>query len=1317
MSLMMTTPQDAALTLRSGGSLDVDVDVAVQAIALAVPHMFRHIDPTATDGKRTIANFRMLADRAGLPHDHEAFAGWLAVRALRVLKGDAVECVNGCAVTTAVLAHLGAERGSGHAWRIGGDGAEARDVTITTRTVGPDEDGAIATPAGVIRLPGGGVRSDRGDWGSALRAADRMPGTIGGRAYDEDPDAAVELDWKRPERAGTVDADSIHEDWVPEIATHADLKPHPSRLIQSATLATVEPRFAKYRPRLTRRVIRSGRISDAQFEFLVAAGEAHSRHLPKDPEALDDVQKRVGIFLADGTGAGKTNEVLGVVMDNRLRGREKAVLVLEKKRHLAGFVEAWVSMGCAASDFIALWDHRAEDRIPNSRGILVMTYSMLRDVNMRTGEFVRVKQVAAWAGAGFSGALLMDEAQAMRNAAGDEDESGKMSEISQQGLAGIALQDELPDARVVYASATGATDVHNLAYATRLGIWGPGTRFEDRRDFIGAFEGGNMGDLEQVTLSLKASGVYVARSISYDGVEVVHLPIILTNAEREIYNTAAETWARLLDAYRENCARCGIETDPEIIASLRREKGLRGGIPHSQLNGIFESNRKNSMATLIAAFKARGVIVDAKRRIENGESVVIQMQNTYEAQLNRALGRLDPAEDITLEPAELVSFAEMLPIEEYEMTEQPNPNRDGETCLMYTPKLDRNGDPVVNVAASDLRNTMIADAKAITLPLPPLDQIMLVFGPARMGEVTGRTQRLIPNKPNGERDGATGVLIEKRREEDRMQDIQDFHDGKKTVLAFSTGAGGSSMSYHAKIGTPAADRRRVQYLIQLGHRADEVTQGTGRTHRADQTMPPVVCLVTVDLPADRLYASKIVSSLFKLGALTQGHRHATSNGMFDERDCLDGPYAEQAWKDLQEEIRNGLVKNYGWNQFMEDMGLSAAGNARVMVWGKAKEAYVLNDPNKLINRVAALTDRRQQLIFDRLRELIDKRIETAIAEGTFMSGPETLKGASLAVMTDRRVETDTIHGGTTRIMRVRKRSQIETVSFGDAYKIYLRSKTRGKSARFCKHQTSGAIALIVPGKPIVTALGEKMATDDVVTPTGTSTKLRRIVSREPWREMRDEDTLEGIWDAEVSAAPNEATSFVTLVADALLPVWPMLNQASGARTAVYRMQTDDGRQIVGRPIAAHNLPDFCAALGIDSTPDDAEIDEILSHLRDGSRVVLASSNRDAHVLEGEWSGGRMTGIAITIAETPCRTIVEAIDTIRDASTTRNPGDHCTLARSSKEHAPALRAVLAACPAVFVVDGTKAPKSTRRNQTKGVGTTNVPSGTVALGKAA
>lgn len=1289
---MTMTPDQAAIELRKGAKLSVEVDVAEQALALSVPHLLRHISPTATNGRIALDKFRMLADNAGLPHDHPSFAGWLAIRALRVDAGDAVVCTTGCEITRALLASLGAAPvAPGQAIRA--DRNDHQAVSITDDLPQPGELGVFATPAGTIRIPADSPQSLDATWNGALAAADAAAAALGRRPYDSDPDAIIELDWLRPDRSGSVDADSIHEDWSPEIAWHPDLKAHPSKLIQSATLATVSPPEARYRPRLTRRVIQSGRISNAQFEFIVAAGEAHGRHLPVDPDfAQEERRKRVGIYLADGTGAGKTNEMLGVVLDNLLRGRRKAILVLAKRRHLPGFVEAWAGMGRDRRDFICQWDYKVDQDIRATRGILVTTYSQLRDLDEEspTPRFLRVEQIQRWAGDDFEGPLLFDEAQEMRNAAGEEDKSGKSSDNSVQGLAGIALQDSLPEARVVYGSATGATDVHNMAYATRLGLWGWGTCFATRASFISTFEQGGIADLEQVTLSLKASGVYVARSLSFDGVEVRHLPVTLTAEERRTYNDASKLWTDLHSAFKQAGELCGVPIgDKERISSLR-ENGLRGVVPYSSLNGVFEANRKISMSTLISAFKARGVITDAKEQIEAGHAVVVQMQNTYEAQLERALARLEDTDDIRLEPAELISFAENIPVHRYKIVEEPNPKpnppKGMEKIQVYRPVLDAEGNHVTDQRAVELRNIMIARARSLRLPLPPLDQILIAFGPARVAEVTGRSRRLVPDRPNGDRDGSTKVVLEERCEDDRRTDIQLFHDGKKPVLIFSTGAGGSSLSYHAKIGTKAGSARRMHYLVQLGYRADEVTQGIGRTHRSDQTMPPVVSLVTIDLPADRLYASRIVSALFKLGALTQGHRHATSNGMFDERDCLDGPYAKGAWDDLKEDIQKGLIPNYTWDQFMADMCLDHDGNATKMVWGKEKvETGVLTNINKMINRVAALTDRRQDIIFEHLRNRIDARIEKAIAEGTFNAGPETLKATSLTIVSDRRVPTDRVHGGSTRMLRIRRRSEIAHTGFKDAFRRYMQAKRSSGYANFCTHRTTGAVALIAPGKPVLTMLGEKIATKEVITPTGSTTRFARIVDREPWIPAVDMDKIESMWNATVEAAPTETTSYVTIVADALLPVWNVLNIASGSRTAVYRMQTDDGTPIVGRQIDDRQYALFCKELGLSARPEQSEVDEIVAALEAGGKVALAARSKDPHMLVGKWSGGRMCGASIELSEGVGPDVLAILDALPSAGTQRRPGDVCDIASRRKDLEHAIATIASICPPLHVED--------------------------------
>lgn len=130
----------------------------------------------------------------------------------------------------------------------------------------------------------------------------------------------------------------------------------------------------------------------------------------------------------------------------------------------------------------------------------------------------------------------------MANAAGGKSERGDKA-ASQQGRAGLRLQRALPDARVVYVSATGASEVESLGYAERLGLWG-GTNFpfSTRSEFIAAIEDGGVATMEVLARDLKAMGLYASRSLSFEGVEYDILEHELTEEQVRIYDSYAEAF-------------------------------------------------------------------------------------------------------------------------------------------------------------------------------------------------------------------------------------------------------------------------------------------------------------------------------------------------------------------------------------------------------------------------------------------------------------------------------------------------------------------------------------------------------------------------------------------------------------------------------------------------------------------------------------------------------------------------------------------------------------------------------------------------------
>lgn len=58
----------------------------------------------------------------------------------------------------------------------------------------------------------------------------------------------------------------------------------------------------------------------------------------------------------------------------------------------------------------------------------------------------------------------------------------------------VEIQKRLPNARVLYVSATGATEAENLCYMTRLGLWGDKTAFRNKLDFVSMLQQRGVGE-------------------------------------------------------------------------------------------------------------------------------------------------------------------------------------------------------------------------------------------------------------------------------------------------------------------------------------------------------------------------------------------------------------------------------------------------------------------------------------------------------------------------------------------------------------------------------------------------------------------------------------------------------------------------------------------------------------------------------------------------------------------------------------------------------------------------------------------------------
>jgi hypothetical protein len=185
---------------------------------------------------------------------------------------------------------------------------------------------------------------------------------------------------------------------------------------------------------------------------------------------------------------------------------------------------------------------------------------------------------------------------------------------------------------------------------------------------------------------------------------------------------------------------------------------------------------------------------------------------------------------------------------------------DEEGNLHSRPAYDADGNPVISREAVDRRDRMIERLASLPPVQGALDQILHRFGTDLVGEVTGRSRRVVRR---GDR-----LCVENRPASANFAETAAFMDDEKRILVFSD-AGGTGRSYHADLGC-RNQRKRIHYLLEPGWRADAAIQGLGRSNRTNQKQPPVFRPVATDVKSEKPFLSTIARRLDSLGAITRG---------------------------------------------------------------------------------------------------------------------------------------------------------------------------------------------------------------------------------------------------------------------------------------------------------------------------------------------------------------------------------------------------------------------------------------------------------------
>ena len=951
--------------------------------------------------------------------------------------------------------------------------------------------------------------------------------------------------------------DNVFEEYKVAPLKVKNAKPHPAKLSESAAMSAVKAPDITYKPHIDQKLIDEGTLSSAQLEVVSRAGQCHSQTLPNGETR--------GFFCGDGTGVGKGRTVAGIILDNFNQGRKKAVWI-SKGHDLLKDTLDYTKDVFGRNDMVVEFNggKKADSSLKSDDTILYLTYNKLsQGWNKENSNF---EKIVSWLGQDFDGVIAFDEAHMMSNAGGKVTNRGKVKP-SETALAGIELQKLLPKAKVIYMSATGATEVENLQYATRLGLWGEGTAFPNEKEFISQIKGGGISAMEMLAQDLKMEGVYLSRNISYEDVTYDKLTHKLTKEQKKMYNTVAKAWQIVFQNLNE---------------ALKETHQSSDGTARGQVYGKFWSSNQRFFNQILVSMQTPSVIKDIEKQLAKGKSCIIQLTSTNEAQGKRELARLYE-EGLTLDDYD-VSPKQMLmeyveksfPVQQYEEYKDEKGN------VKSKPVYNSKGEPVLNREAVRKRDTLLDQLGSMKAPSSPIDMIINAFGTDLVAENTGRSSRVI---------NVDGKNVQQRLSNNtRSADVEAFQNGKKRIMIFSE-AGGTGKNYHASKAAKN-QQQRVHYLLEAGWKASTAVQGFGRSHRSNQVSAPIFKLVTTDLKGQSRFISTIAKRLAQLGSLTKGQRQAGSQGMFSEDDNLENAFSATVLKSYItalakggiNDITNGkeIISKLGLNVYSSDGSIN-------------QNSDDLTSINKFLNRILSLEYDEQNEVFDEFDSQLKMAMAEAEQNGTLDKGMENYKADKVSVKETKTVHTDKLSGAETLYYSLVADKKIKKNEFSDIQSDSPRFKG------FYQNKANGGVRAI-------TQIANKTDSNGNVVSRfkaegqeyGKTVYLSEQQVSQRWNKI-DNETAKALWNKRLEEMPEYRQENVHLISGAVLPVWDKLPETN---IKVYRILTDNGDVLIGRVIPENAIDSILRRLGANRTKGKVDVSSVMNSIKNGDVVYL-----------------------------------------------------------------------------------------------------------------
>jgi hypothetical protein len=942
---------------------------------------------------------------------------------------------------------------------------------------------------------------------------------------------------------------------------------HPAQVVEASTMACVDPPDIHYRPQLPSYIISEGRLSRLQLERVCYAGQRHEQRLFNGA--------RAGFFLGDGTGVGKGRSLGGIILDNWNKNRRRALWLSTSQDLIEAARRDLQDIG-AQIPLSRINDYSINADITLTEGIVFCTYSTL--ITKSRENRSRLNQLTEWLDP--DSVIILDESHKAKNAF-----NSGYGKPTQTGQAIIELQHHSPDYRIVYSSATGATDVRHMAYMTRLGLFGEGTSFRTFEDFLTQVDAGGVGAMELICRDLKAMGAYLSASISFEGVEYRETKHQLTPAQRQMYNAAANAWQQVLRNF--NVAL--LQTN---AGSRQRGRTLQG----------FWARHQRFFKLLISSFKVPTVIRETESALNENRSVIISLIGTGESrtreQVSEAIANGGTIEDLDFSPLEIICEAvnSCFPTVLYEdVTDELT----GRTIQV---PVERDGEIIHSQQALALKQQLLDELQVLVLPENPLDQIINYFGASNVAEITGRKRRPIRNEQTGEisysKRAPDGVAMSRTN----LHEMEGFQSGRKRIAIISK-ASATGISLHSS--NKCTNKQRREFItLELSWSADEQMQMFGRAHRTDQAHPPIYNLISSELGGEVRFSSTIARRLGSLGALTKGDRSAIDSELakYNFETC----YGRAALQLLFSRVMGVSVEDgeivkaqvpglADPEQALRDMGLLERNSDGIERVREEDREHV----PRFLNRVLALDVERQNAIFSYFTTLFDDVVAHAKSTGTFDEGVQDIRATSIRISRPPTVvHTDTVTGAVTTHLALDIETPTEVVTYDEALE-----RLQGRQYAFYEHKERGDFIICTPSSRHTDRDGNTHRFYALTRPHGW--RVEYLPEEDLLSKYRicHQDKAGDWWQMMEALLPATRIYTQHIISGLITPLWERMRSKDGTSLKVVRVTTDAGERVVGVAIKQSRIASVLQLLGISHDYEDTP-GIFRAVLEDGAQVEL-----------------------------------------------------------------------------------------------------------------